>query len=466
MPHLDEGTLQAWLDRDRSGLGPEERGRIEAHLAECEACARSLEELRASTDRVEELLGASAAAEVVPPFADVQARAEAGPGREERTLRRRWRPTAWAASVAVALGVGWMANEMIRTGGVDGVAGSDPVARETADSGVGAGEAAVAELGPPSTGTAEPSRDRPRLPVARPAAPVVEEPAAVAQGTDPSAPSEVDDVSILPTTFEDRVAERPAPEAERMPAEQRAPGRDAAAVLRGRVTDASTGRPISGAQVYVADGAVGTLTDREGGFELAFADLPDDSAVTLRAVHLGYEGDSARIGLADAGAAAVDFRLDSEAVALDEIVVTGAVEQAEPGVQPGADPVPVRDSVLPLLRAADRTPWATAWGSVSLEEAEARAGFRPLRVPGLPVWRVRVGPMGGATWILVVQDHPDGGLLRLYQTPGRQDVEAILALEPGSGAGWVTRVVDGVQVIAGTGGAAGGVEALLDLLER
>ena len=99
MQHLDEGTLQAWLDGSRSGLDPDERTAIEQHVGACDECAARVDELRSSTERAMSLLG-TRAAEGPPPFAAVQARAEkaaAGGAAEPvgRTVREfRWRPAS------------------------------------------------------------------------------------------------------------------------------------------------------------------------------------------------------------------------------------------------------------------------------------------------------------------------------------------------------------------------------------
>jgi hypothetical protein len=120
MPHLDEGTLQAWLDRDRSGLSGTGHAEIERHLAACAACARRLEEMDALSVRAEGLLVVPPSTDdAIPAYREVVARAD----RHRAAGRRRsaWIVGGWAASVAVALGVGWMANDLYRA---DRVAGS------------------------------------------------------------------------------------------------------------------------------------------------------------------------------------------------------------------------------------------------------------------------------------------------------------------------------------------------------
>lgn len=103
MPHVDEGSLHAYLDGE---LPSAERKTLEAHLAECASCRAMLAEERALLDRASALLGAARPAErPAPPFEQLRPRA---------TRRSPWRvrtPVAWAASLALALGIGYYLHE-------------------------------------------------------------------------------------------------------------------------------------------------------------------------------------------------------------------------------------------------------------------------------------------------------------------------------------------------------------------
>ena len=98
MSHVDDGTLHAYLDGE---LAPPEAQGVDAHLAQCPACRRRVEEERALISRAGELLALAAPPErEVPPF-------RAG---DVRPLKRLWRrarlPLTWAATVVLALGIG------------------------------------------------------------------------------------------------------------------------------------------------------------------------------------------------------------------------------------------------------------------------------------------------------------------------------------------------------------------------
>lgn len=132
MRHMDEGRLQAWLDGPAGGLSDQARSEVAAHVAGCAECAARVEALQASDARVRDLLDAVAESEGdIPDFSAVVARArdhgadgtpglepgsgpKAGPDTDGPRPRRV--APAWAASILVALGAGWLWNEMTRTG--------------------------------------------------------------------------------------------------------------------------------------------------------------------------------------------------------------------------------------------------------------------------------------------------------------------------------------------------------------
>src|SRR5580765_2558366 len=97
MSHVDEGTLHAYLDGE---LSPAERTDLEQHLAQCAECRAQLAEERALLERSTALLAATRPAErPAPPFEQVR-----------RAPKRPWylrTPVAWAASIVLAIGVGY-----------------------------------------------------------------------------------------------------------------------------------------------------------------------------------------------------------------------------------------------------------------------------------------------------------------------------------------------------------------------
>jgi Putative zinc-finger len=103
MSHVDDGTLHAYLDGE---LSPPEAQGVEAHVAQCPACRERLAEERALIARATELLARAAPPERdLPPFR---------PGDSQPPVRLWWQvrlPLAWAATIALALGIGTYVGE-------------------------------------------------------------------------------------------------------------------------------------------------------------------------------------------------------------------------------------------------------------------------------------------------------------------------------------------------------------------
>ncbi|MBI2402847.1 MAG: zf-HC2 domain-containing protein [Gemmatimonadetes bacterium] len=122
MTHLDEGQLHAYLDgegTERDGWG---RSEIETHLAECSACRARLEDQRRLRDRARAILGTAGPMAVSPPPFDAVLQRAAR--KRERKLRIPPMTTlAWAASLALAVGVGWYARSLVLEGGGAAAAG-------------------------------------------------------------------------------------------------------------------------------------------------------------------------------------------------------------------------------------------------------------------------------------------------------------------------------------------------------
>lgn len=98
MSHVDEGTLHSYLDGE---LPASERASVEAHLAQCAACGVTLGEARALLERASTLLGSARPVErPAPPFEQLRRVPKRSPWRVRTSF-------AWAASIMVALGLGY-----------------------------------------------------------------------------------------------------------------------------------------------------------------------------------------------------------------------------------------------------------------------------------------------------------------------------------------------------------------------
>jgi hypothetical protein len=98
MSHVDEGTLHTYLDGE---LPPAERSALETHLAGCATCRATLTEERGLRERASAVLGSARPAErPAPPLEQLRREPNRSPWRVRRSF-------AWAASIALALGLGY-----------------------------------------------------------------------------------------------------------------------------------------------------------------------------------------------------------------------------------------------------------------------------------------------------------------------------------------------------------------------
>lgn len=147
MSHVDDGTLHAYLDGESTAV---EREHLEAHLAGCAACRARLEEERVLIERAGRLLGLAAPPErAAPPFHELRRPRRGGGGYRL--------PLAWAATIALAVGIGWYSRGWFRTPERDQP--QQKVAVETPLPAAPAEPAAQAPSAP--SGRVEPRHDRP-----------------------------------------------------------------------------------------------------------------------------------------------------------------------------------------------------------------------------------------------------------------------------------------------------------------
>lgn len=128
--------------------------------------------------------------------------------------------------------------------------------------------------------------------------------------------------------------------------------------IRGTVVDATSQRPLSGAQVFVpspAQGAVagtalGTITDNQGRFLIP--NVPAGQH-TVRVQLIGYEQDTRTVTVEAGQSAAVTFRINPTALQLDEVVVTGVAGATPKAKLPfSVDKLNVEDLPVPATTAA------------------------------------------------------------------------------------------------------------------
>ena len=95
--------------------------------------------------------------------------------------------------------------------------------------------------------------------------------------------------------------------------------------IDGIVVDAADGQPIAGAQVSIEALSIGAVTDTEGQYSIA--NVPAGSH-ELSARIIGYLTATEDVTVSDGQVATIDLQLSFTALALDELVVTGASAEA------------------------------------------------------------------------------------------------------------------------------------------
>ena len=89
--------------------------------------------------------------------------------------------------------------------------------------------------------------------------------------------------------------------------------------VTGAITDAGTLAPLEAVQVSIVGRGTGGATNADGRYLIAGVPVGD---VTLRVERLGYVTQTAQVTVSADAAAVADFALESEALLLDEVVVT------------------------------------------------------------------------------------------------------------------------------------------------
>lgn len=155
MPHLDDGVLNALLDGE---LTAAEQQEADAHLRTCDACAARLDEFRALMGEADDLITAIE----VPPLA-------ARPTGGGSPHRFNYRPLAWAATIVLAVGLGYAANDVMHPPRAI-APGTVALGEETPASAIAPSDAAEATGTAPERGSGQRAAAPPAVPAPTPGA--------------------------------------------------------------------------------------------------------------------------------------------------------------------------------------------------------------------------------------------------------------------------------------------------------
>jgi TonB-dependent SusC/RagA subfamily outer membrane receptor len=115
----------------------------------------------------------------------------------------------------------------------------------------------------------------------------------------------------------------------------------ATGVIRGNVSEGTTGSALADVQVFIVGSRRGSVTNRAGRYVITGVPA---GRVTVRTQKLGYAPGQTIVTLAPSDTTTADFRLTVAALALDEVVVTGT---------PGATEKKVLGNVVSTVKTAD-----------------------------------------------------------------------------------------------------------------
>lgn len=110
MSHVDEGALHAYLDGALEEYPTQEARQIRDHLEACAQCAIKLEAERRVRQDASEILGFAVPNVEAPSFEELRAYVKATRPATSPTALRLYR-LGWAASIMLALGVGWVVRD-------------------------------------------------------------------------------------------------------------------------------------------------------------------------------------------------------------------------------------------------------------------------------------------------------------------------------------------------------------------
>ncbi len=177
--------------------------------------------------------------------------------------------------------------------------------------------------------------------------------------------------------------------------------------IRGTVTDAQTGEPISGAQVMIRGTGIGTITNNDGRYLLTR--VPSGRA-EVRVEYIGYSPQARTITVAAGGTATEDFQLGVTAIQLEELVATGYAQQTRREVSSAISTVQTQDVENRVVASLDAALQGKAAGVQVIQNAgnpgngitvrvrgssSISAGNQPLYVvDGVPIFREDFGQLG------------------------------------------------------------------------
>lgn len=221
-------------------------------------------------------------------------------------------------------------------------------------------------------------------------------------------------------------------------------GLQAQHVVKGNVSDAADGTPLIGATVSVKDKNTGTITDVDGNFELEVA----KGTEVLVFSYTGYLSQEIRLEMRTA----LDVRLQTSSLLLDEVVVVGYGVQKKSVVTGSISKVSAEDlKDMPVVRLEQSLQGRTSGVRVTSGSGQPGAGA-VVRIRGTTT-------IGDSNPLYIVDGVPiEGGIDYLNQS----DIESIEVLKDAASAAiYGARAANGVVIVTTKQGKKGAMEVNL-----
>lgn len=229
--------------------------------------------------------------------------------------------------------------------------------------------------------------------------------------------------------------------------------------ITGQVTDATTGAPLAGVQVYVQGTRFGTITQSNGRYRL---ESVPTGARSVTVQMLGYGQVTQSVTVAAGQAAILDFALERAAIALDEVVVTavGAQRVRELGNAVSSIAAAEVTEVAPITSMAELLQGRTAGVQVFSSSGTPGMGSR-IRIRGANSMSLSNEPLVYVDGIRV-NTSDDFSLFSGGQEPSRlddinpEDIESIEIVKgPAAATLYGTEAANGVVRITTKRGTPG-----------
>lgn len=204
--------------------------------------------------------------------------------------------------------------------------------------------------------------------------------------------------------------------------------------VTGTVVDVETMQPLAGAQVFVPGTRLGTLVNSEGRFLIVGVPTGEQ---TVRVELIGYGSGEMTVTVPPDGSAVAEFQLQPQAVAMEELVVTGYGTQRREDLTGAVVGVSVDEFVqVPPLDAASLVKGKIA-GLVVNTTTGNPAANQEISLRGFGTFEASTNP-------LIIVDGVPGTL----ETVAPQDIESIDVLKDASAAAvYGSRAANGVIFI-------------------